>query len=261
MPFIQHSEQAVVDRRSRVLQCGPPNSRKTSNFLTWPKPIVFINVPGEKGQDTIPTDDPEIKSFSFQAEKGFTSGQAAHELDALIMAVLAGQHGTPQTVVLEGLHKLADLYVDCASDGAFNSGDDFEPRLYGRARQMLLETITLLSLSKVLHVGFSCWDDYEKDRQKKSAEDSKSYAQSVGEHIYPAIFGKMAKRIMGEFSVVCYNTIRRDATGQPQWVWQIRPGGEVWGAGVKIPPARAAKLPDTIPMGFESLKAVLYPHP
>lgn len=262
MPFVEHTKKMTEDRRSRVLQCGPPNSRKTSNFLTWPKPILFINAPGEKGQDTIPTDDPEIKSFSWELDKAnFSSSQAAGDLDKLITDILVGRYGSPQTVHFEGLHKVSELFVDVASDGAFSAGDDFEPRLYGRARNMLLDLITRLSLSAVPHVGFSVWDDYEKDRQKKSTEDASNYAKTVGEHVYPALFGKMAKRIMGEFSVVCYNTQRRNAKGEVEWVWRIRPGGEVWGAGIKLPPAVAAKLPEFIPMGFDSLKSVLYPNP
>jgi hypothetical protein len=264
MPFEVHTKKSSEDRRTRVLQCGPPNSRKTSTFLTWPKPIIFINVPGEKGQDTIPADTEGILSFNFvlPADGKLPSAQKAiDELDTLITHVLAGKHGQPATVIVEGLHKLNELYMDAVTDGAFNNGEEFDPRFYGRGKTMLLEFITRLSLSKVPHVGFSVWDDYEKDRQKKGTEDAKSYGSTVNEHIYPALFGKLAKRIMGEFSVVCFNKQARNAKGETEWVWQIQPGGEVWGAGVKLPPERAAKLPANIPMGFQSLHGILFPNP
>ena len=251
--------ETVENTKTRVLQVGPPNARKTSNWLTWPKPLIIVSYPGEKGYDTIPTGVEGIKSFYWEAEQDTSSAAKVAEVEKLVNAILAGKHGPVKSLLFDGLHKYAEILIDAAADGRFFSPnpEDEIGFAWGRGRAALMDHLTLTMQSTIEHVGFSCWDDYEKARKQQPGERSKDYAL-VAEHIYPDFFGKQAKRMMGEFSVVCYCTTKRNAQGIEEFVWQIRPGGQVWGAGVKLPPDRAAKLPQFVPTGFESLTKVLF---
>ncbi len=254
--------EAVPEKntKTRVLQVGPPNARKTTNWLTWPKPLIIVSYPGEKGYETIPRGVEGIKSFHWEAEQDTTSLAKAKGVEALVNSILAGKHGPVASLAFDGLHKFAEILIDAAADGKFFSPDpdDDIGFAWGRGRAALMDHLTLVMHSTIEHVGFSCWDDYEKARKQAPGESAKDYSRNVAEHIYPDFFGKQAKRMMGEFSVVCYCTTRRDNAGKEEYVWQIRPGGQVWGAGVKLPPERASKLPQFVPTGFESLTKVLF---
>jgi len=68
----------------------------------------------------------------------------------------------------------------------------------------------------------------------------------------------MAKRIMGEFSVVLYSEVSLpDPKGARRGTWQLRPGGKVWGAGIKVPPDIAKRLPEKAEQDWQKLRPVL----
>lgn len=91
---------------SRALLVGPPNSWKTSSLATWPRPMVIVSYPGEKGTGAIPQGD-GIKAFVWRVDE-VTQGsvQAVAEIEALTTNILAGKYGQIQTFAGDGIHKL-----------------------------------------------------------------------------------------------------------------------------------------------------------
>jgi hypothetical protein len=255
MPFVipGKSPEEIQTRRRRILISGEPNSRKTTALLTLPKPIAILSYPGEKGYDTIPDDDPDVLKLVWRvAEKPQDAYNTVKDVfEATNRIIAEGKH---VTFAGDGLHKLFDPIIDMVTDGAFSSGEDFEAKLYTRAYNIFLDYLNKTMHSKIPVVAFTTWSEWEKDRMKKEGERE----ASIPAHIYPALPGKMAKRIMGEFSVVVHQTIRKlkptddDAVG----VWQTRPFGDVWGAGLKGPADVVKKIPTFIPADYRVLEAV-----
>ncbi|KKL49699.1 hypothetical protein LCGC14_2312940, partial [marine sediment metagenome] len=73
-------------------------------------------------------------------------------------------------------------------------------------------------------------------------------------HILPDFPGKLAKRMMGEFAIVLYATLTNpDPMGKQKALWQLRPGGKVWGAGIKMPAAVRDNIPASIEQDWAEL--------
>ena len=237
----------------RVLIVGPPNSRKTTSFLTWPRPLHVLVAPGEKGHASLPVDREDVHAYVFEHDSTTKISPAAlvREFEQTAFEILGGKHGDVTTFAVDGLHKAFDLYLNEASDGKLFDGEKVEPRDYGPAGNKFADFLNRVMLSPVPYAIFSCWDGREKD-------DPDSKGTDAPQHIFPDLPGKAAKRIMGEFSVVLHASVSNPVPGIPQKAtWQLIPGGKVWGCGVKIPVEIAAKLPQKVEQDWAKLEPLL----
>lgn len=250
MPFKELNADSWQQGLRRCLIVGPPNSRKTTSLFTWPRPATVVSYPGEKGYASIPVGDEGIQAFVWEDDVATKTSPSAlvKEIESITFQALA----KPGLVTFagDGLHKLYTAYLNEATNGAYAAGDDFEPRLYGRAHEAFLHYLNRVMHSKVQYVVFTVWDGREADNPEAGSKGPT--------HIFPDLPGKLAKRIMGEFSVVLYAEVTPPVPGQVQKAtWQLQPGGKVWGAGVKVPPALAAKLPSRVPQDWKLVEPLL----
>ena len=261
MPFKERTEVAEMARR--VLNSGPPNSFKTTSLLTWYRPIHIISCPGEKGWETIPVGMEGVHSYVWEIEDPakVTSASVVAEVDKLILDVLTGKKGPVTTLALDGIHKLYDWDYKRArvelEDATYLNDEQKDIRAYGNpqggAYKAFLDRLHKVLASTVPYVVCTVWEDPEKD-------DPQDKSKNAPMHTYPALPGKIAKRIVGEFSVVVYSEVSSpvaDLKGEVKGTWQIRPGGKVWGVGVKAPLDIALKLPKHIPQDFPTLERLL----
>lgn len=241
----------------RLLISGPPNSLKTTATMTWPAPRHHISYPGEKGSDTLGHNTQEQTVWVWEhADPASISPHAVvREVERLTTEILAGKHGPCETFVGDGLHKLygwylARAWVDLGVDGDDTKGG----QAYGRAHKDFSKYLDKVLQSHVPYVCMTVWEGRTKD----DPEDRSKRPQT---HIFPDLPGEMAKRVVGEFSVVLYAECDPpDPQGRTRARWQVRPAGKVWGVGAKLPPDLAAKLPNKIePPDFRKLEPFLRP--
>jgi hypothetical protein len=252
MPFVVLNADSWKKGLSRALIVGPPNSRKTTSLLTWPGPQGIVSYPGEKGYASIPVGRDGLTAYVWEDDVVTKTSPTAlvKEIETCTFDLLARKTEPLTTFCGDGLHKLYGAYINEASNGAYAAGDDFEAKLYSRAHESFLHYLNRVMHSKVPYVVFTCWDGKEADNPEAGSKSPT--------HIYPDLPGKMAKRIMGEFSVVLYASVSPPIPGQPQKAtWQLQPGGKVWGAGVKLPPDIAAKLPKEVAQDWSALEPML----
>ena len=254
MPYLAKSESPIVSAR-RVLLMGPPNTFKTTAIIeTWPKPLAIQVYPGERGDATIPRDREDVKPFVWQDDPlNKTSSQdVVNQTETLTWEILGGKHGPVTSFAGDGIHKYYAAILNWVTGGASGKGEEFEPRLYARSHEHFTYYLQRVMASPVENIVFTCWDGKEADNP-----DLKSQGPS---HIFPDLPGKMAKRIMGEFSVVIYS-IADFAARQPNKPvpcrWQLLPEGKVWGAAVKAPTQVVLNLPIYIPQSYQALKEAL----
>lgn len=240
----------------RVLLVGPPNSRKTTGMGTWPGMKAYMVYPGETGHGSIDVTREDTKAFVWEEDAQKTLGPAAlvKEIESNTWDILAGKHGAFDVFNGDGIHKLYAAYINDASAGAFGKGEEFDPKCYGHAHEMFAYYLNRVMASPMSYVNFSCWDGREADDPTMAKGTS---------HVYPDLPGKMAKRIMGMFSVVLYCEVSPPQAAMPGQkptqtaTWQLQPGGKVWGAGVKVPPEIAAKLPLKVEQNWQTLEPLL----
>ena len=252
MPYIKLGTQGPLTAR-RVLVTGPPNSFKTTSLATWPRPIHIISLPGEKGYESIPREE-GIQSYALQLDPAEKSSSQAivSEVIKLSLEVVAGKHGPCTTFAGDGLHKLYSHMLNMVTGGAYCQGEDFEPRLYARAHEHFRFYLDRIMTTTTPYVVFTCWDGREPDNP-----DLKSASPT---HVYPDLPGKMAKNIMGEFSIVVYASVKHPMSGEggkPTSTWQLLPHGKVWGAAIKAPKEVVERIPLTIAQDFRELERVL----
>src|SRR3989304_6181440 len=122
MAFVKLTAAGVDVRRRRFLISGGPNKRKTSARLTFPKPMVIVPSPGEKGYDTIPVNDPQIIPIIWQVdpdEKKPNSHAIVDEVVKTCIGAITGKLGViPVTFHFDGFHKFFDYLLDSVTDGA-----------------------------------------------------------------------------------------------------------------------------------------------
>jgi hypothetical protein len=185
-------------------------------------------------------------------------------VEQLTIECLTGARGEIATFAGDGLHKLYEHFfqqelqnlVLVFENSAKYQGmtkeqieEDLTGKAYGNAHREFVHYLNKVSVSKVPNVVMTIWDGDEKDdpNNRKSAS-----------HVFPDLPGKMAKRIMGEFSVVLFSEVSLpDPQGKRRGTWQLRPGGKVWGAGVKVPPDIAKRLPEKIEQDWSKLHPLL----
>ena len=252
MPFKQLTADAWQQGLRRVLIVGPPNSRKTSSLFTWPFPIGLISYPGEKGFASIPVGQPGLSAFVWEDDVVAKTSPSAlvKEIEQCTFDLLARKVEPIVTFAGDGLHKLYAAYINEASNGAYAAGDDFDAKCYNRSHEAFAHYLNRVMHSKVQNVVFTCWDGKEADNPEAGSRSAS--------HVYPDLPGKMAKRIMGEFSVVLYAEVPPPVPGQPQKAtWQLQPGAPDLAAGVKVPSTLAAKLPQKVPQDWQLVEPML----
>ena len=250
MPFKPLTSEAWKQGLSRVLIVGPPNSRKTTSLFTWPGPWGLVSYPGEKGYASIPAGREGLSAFVWEDDVAAKTSPSAlvKEIESCTFDLLA--KGGITTFLGDGLHKAYAAYINEASNGAYAAGDEFDAKCYSRSHEAFLHYLNKIMVSKVRYVTFTCWDGKEADDPDAGSKG--------GSHIYPDLPGKLAKRIMGEFSVVLHAAVSPPIPGQPpKATWQLQPYGKVWGAGVKVPVEIASKLPQKFEQDWQKLEPLL----
>lgn len=235
----------------RWLLSGPPNSGKTTSLRTFPQPVIVQSYLMEKGYSSIqgvakafvPRDFDPLEVVNWQA--------VINDTTKLTAEIISGKHGECATFAADGLHKLYEAYLAAATGGASIRGEDFEAKLYMGAANKFFAYINMIYNSKVPMFVGTVWDGLEKD----NPEDKDKQASS---HVFPELPGKSAKRIMGEFSVALGCKIQ--GTGKAaSYLWQTKPQGRVWGAGMKIPLEIYSAIPDFVPQDYATLAAYFKP--
>lgn len=258
MPLKIMTPELRRKQASRVLVFGAPNTWKTTSVIkTAIYPLSIVSVPGETGWATIPYGVPGLTSFVWEEPAGdpVTSDSMRKEVEDATYQIVAGKHGPVNTLCLDGLHKIFPMYLNIVTGGAYSRGEEFEPRLYARAYEMFDRYLDKVLSSPVPYIIATTWNAREPD--KEGSKDGQSAQKSM--HEWPDLPGKMAKRIVGRFSVVVYAKVDPPVIpGQPyKGMWLLRPTAEVWGASVKMDPRMVEKLPVSIPQNFKQLYQVV----
>ena len=254
MPFKKWSE-ATPHYGRRVLISGPPNTLKTTAMMTWPAHRHHVSYPGEKGFETLPRNSPDMTPWIWEVADPakLSPHSVVTEVETLTTEILSGKHGECTTFAGDGIHKLYTWYYERAW---LDMGQTEETvgRAYGKAHRDFSAYLNRVLQSQVPYVVMSVWEGRTKD-------DPENKSKQASTHIFPDLPGEMAKRIVGEFSVVLYAECDPpDPQGKVRARWQIRPSGKVWGVGVKLPPDMAAKLPAKLePPDFKQLEPLLIP--
>jgi hypothetical protein len=108
--------------------------------------------------------------------------------------------------------------------------------------------LTKILQSSIPFVAMTAWIEPEMDNPELKSRSAL--------HDYPALPGKLAKRIVGELPVVSAEMTLPDPLGRVKATWQLRPAGRVWGVGLKVPVAMASRIPERIEQSFPALQAV-----
>lgn len=247
MGLEQISADGVSLRRRRIHIFGDPNVGKTRSLLTFPGPRVIVSSPGEKGQDTL-YGAKDTRSYSWAPEPGQNSHQV---LNGLLKQCLDVMTQSPKcaTFAFEGLHKIIGYIMDSVTDGAWFSGEEFEPKIYNMGYRMFDDFLSKLSSTGVPVVVFTCWAEREPERPKRQGEK----AGEVPTFIRPALPGRLAKQIEGEFGVSMYQFLKANPQGITESTWQTRPGGEVRGCAIKGPKEVVDKIPGFIKADYAIL--------
>jgi len=255
MPFKPLDKNSWVKSLSRTLISGPPNSRKTTSLMTWPRPIFILVYPNEGGAASIPVAD-DIDAVVYEEDEQSTPGQVIRDIETMTSEVISGKLGDYKTFAGDGIHKLYRCYFESEYKTLVSlypntDEDKLIGRAYGNAHNQFLNYIGKVKRSSIDNVAFTVWDGREKDNE----DDTRRGATT---HIYPDLPGQLAKRIMGEFSVVLYSILppgSDNKTITPKW--QIQPTGKIWGAAVKVPPEIAVDLPLEFEQNWDKLLPVL----
>ncbi len=241
----------------RVLISGPPNTLKTTACMTWPAHRQHVSYPVEKGFETLTRNDPNHTPWIWEFEDSTKVSPHAvvQQIETLTTEILGGKHGGCTTFVGDGLHKLYGWYLARAwVDLGVDVDDKKGGQAYGRAHKEFGRYLDKVLQSQVPYVVMTVWEGRTKD-------DPEDVSRRPQTHIFPDLPGEMAKRIVGEFSVVLYAECDTPGPdGKIKARWQVRPAGKVWGVGVKLSPDMAAKLPNKIePPDFKILEPFLRP--
>jgi hypothetical protein len=225
--------------------------------------MIHVSLPGEKGWETVPLKDttPEITPaggiYQLLWEEADVERTSPHALlklidqgvkDAVAAALKNWKDSRRWTLVLEGLHKLYGWhykarFLDLQAGSGYQKDPD-DDKISGRAYAMAHDSYQgwlheIMSLP-IPYVLGTIWEGKTKD-------DPGNTAKNAPTHIFPDLPGEMAKRIVGEFTIVLYSEVSMpDPRGRQRGKWTVKPQGKIWGVGVHLPPEIAAKVPATI---------------
>jgi hypothetical protein len=265
MPFI--APDNLLARRTRVHINGETYTGKTSALLTFPAPRFILNYPGEGGYDTLPTDDPDTLVRVWTPDKVSAQVNSAKVLEDVWQATV-GALKTPglQTFAGDGLHKLMAYVMDAMSGGAFFEGagiktasasnpDTLDPRAWGQSERWMTGYLNMVKQSSVPVVVFTSWDADKQERRTRQGEKW----TDVPTKKLPALYGAMARTILGEFTVTLHSSRGRLQPNDKEvtWRWQTKPDTLVMGAGIKGPADVVEKIPKYIPANWGILAGYL----
>ncbi len=247
---------------SRALNFGPPDSFKTTAAVgTAPYPLHIVSPPGEEGWNTIPDPAtlPGLKAYVWEESPGdpVTAESMRKEVEDTVYQIIGGKKGPCRTLVIDGFHKQYDMYLNVASASAYGRGEEFDAIRYGRAHQMAKSFLRKVLASPIEYVIVTTWNAKELDRPLKPGETLRS--SGVESHEWPDLPGKMAKLIVGSFSLVVFSAVKSVAPakpGDPRGLvgeWLIKPDVEIWGSHVKMDPRLIGKLPAKVPQNWRAL--------
>ncbi len=265
MPMQRMTRGGRFKKLSRVLVFGPPNSFKTTAaVLTSVYPMVIVSVPGEHGWGTIPDNVPGLISLVWETVPGdpVSSESIIREVDQAVTHVIAGKYdgefGKIRTLVIDGYHKMYNLWLNVATGGSYNAGEEFEARLYTKAHRRSDAFLDKCLDSALEFVTFTTWNAKEQD--KPGLEN-----MNGPKHEWPDLPGRAAKEMVGKFSVVCMSRVTTKQVevegGAVESVrvghWGLKPDSEVWGNSVKMDPRMVAQLPKSCPQDFKGLYRIV----
>jgi len=268
MPFKRLEVDSTKPVASRVALFGPPASFKTTAIVTtWPRvyedrdTMVVLSLPGEKGWETIPRNEPTLVSLVWEVEDiaKVSPHAVVKEVESTIAQAVSGTYGKITTLALDGAHKLYPWYLQRALlDKVANAPqgwDGDEEKLvgpaYGQAHKDYGLLLTKVLASTVPYIVVTFWQSLEKD-------DADDLRRRAPKHIFPDLPGQMAKNVVGEFSATLFcETTPADMQGRSRGTWLTRPEGRVWGACIKVPPEIGKKIPVRIPQHFGVLQAYM----
>lgn len=236
---------------SRVLLFGPPNSWKTTSVVaTAAYPLHVMSMPGEQGWVTIPDNVPGLSSYIWEEPSSdpVSAESIRREVEDTVFASIAGKNGPCTTLCLDGLHQLYSVYLNVVTSGAYGRGDEFEMKLYARSHAMFQHFLRRVLASPVPYIICTTWNNKEADFEG----DKKG-------HQYPDLPGRLAKLVVGMFSVVVFARVTPPPSpmAKAKGDWLLKPDHEIWGASVKMDPRLVAKLPASIPQSFKELYTVV----
>ena len=256
MPF--HTLTDHCPPGSRVMLWGRPNTFKTTAIVeTWPRPIHFISLPGEKGYETIPqVEGITSHVWAVQDLALVSPASVLREMEEITAQVLGRQHGPVTTLAVEGLHKVYDYAYDAAlndllaGDKKDQGAEVFRGPAYGIAHKTVMRYLNKVSAANVEYLVVTCWEGDKKD-------DPKNRQANAPTHKAPQLPGQLADAITGEFGVSVRSTIKRKSPTELAGQWQLLPDGQVHGCAVKVPLEIAKGLPRTMPQDFRLLQLLL----
>ncbi len=255
MPFVQladYNDPKWTRLRRRVLLTGQPNSGKTTSLLTFLETtetrMAYLAYPDEHGVVSLPLPHPQIAAFVWEEKdphKRLAWANTWQDVETVTADILAGRYGKIDVFAGDGLHKLHFVALCKATKGEAAVTLDFDAILYAEASRLFTGYLHRVLRSEIGLVVFTVWEGWEKENPY--AKD-----KNTTKHIFPALPGKLAKEIMGEFGTVLYAT-RQGVGPGAQYVWQTRPFGSVWGCGIKAPLAVTAPIKTYVPQDWRKL--------
>jgi hypothetical protein len=238
--------------RRRVLISGEPDAGKTTSLRTWDKPLHIISVPGELGNASLPVGDGIITHVFQPPAPGQPRawGQDWKDTMDLCVDIANGKKGEVRSLAIDGIHKLYDVAMAVATNGVSMAvSGDFEARKYGNGWNLFKSFLDMVYGSSIENVVMTCWLDLEKnDPDDKSKDAARS--------LLPALPGKSAQRIMGEFSVRLI-AFTEGVGAARKYAWATQPQGKMRGAGIKGPLDVVSKIPPRVPQDWQGMKPLL----
>lgn len=237
----------------RIFTHGEPNNGKTLAAVeTFPRPMIFINAPGEKGYASIPDDDPEVH-IAPTIDPYAKPQEILKALDEQAVSVI--KSGKYQTIIFEGLHKYMEYVLDDVTLGAHFRGDEFGWKAYSQCYAVTNRFMDRLQMNNTPVVYVTSWSREKADKNDPLKEKAALYAR-------PKLLGDYAQMIVGEFGCVFHQFLQRtdnkDKNGNRIYerTWQTKPQGRVKGCGIKGPPQIVSQIPLYIPADFRYLSSL-----
>lgn len=272
MPYIVLTEQSTKDR---ILITGKPNTGKTDSLATFiygtrdyqddsgnltkeaieyanDRKMVVLTAPGEKGVKSLPS-GPHITNYVYQTKEdgSDSSSVVIKEFEELTGHVIYQEK--PDILAVDGSTKLYDYWLDALSGGEWftrgiittetKRGDELDEtgKYIGRCHTLFGSYLAKLFNCPVPIVVVTCWQELE-NRDENLTREQQIHAVKQQ---WPALPGKMAKKIAGEFDCVlsasvgvkCWPSMvgqcEEGRMNQEHYLWQFLPKGDVAGVGIK----------------------------
>jgi hypothetical protein len=252
LPFVKPDNNDWVRTMSRVLVSGDVNSGKTTSVRTCHRPVHVISLPGEGGTNSIPREDGIVPYvWTEDADSRASSKVVIDQVRALTVEILTGKRGECRTIFVDGLHRLYDHFLNQVTGGAYLAGREFEALLYSRSHVQFVDYLKLVKDSSVSSAFFTVWSAKDPDKPELRSQSP--------QHVYPDLPGRLARRVMGEFSLVIASHSMPSvvANQPPRFYWQLKANNVVHGAMIKIAPEIAAHLPSEMEQDWQKLEKLL----